>query len=48
MINYKEYNSATVQGLKRLSINPEGLVGNFLRCLMFPTQLEVNWFETQR
>ena len=37
-----------------LAINPEirgsipGLVGNFLRHRVFPTQLEVNWFETHR
>ena len=37
-----------------LTINPEvrgsipSLVGNFLRHLVFPTHLEVNWFETQR
>ena len=40
--------------VKRLTINPQvrgsipGLVGNFLRHLVFPTQLEMNWFETQR
>ena len=40
--------------VKRLTINPEGrgsipgLVGNFLRHLVFPTQLEVKWFETRR
>ena len=37
--------------VKRLAINPEvrgsipGLVGNFLRHLVFPTKIEVNWFE---
>ena len=40
--------------VKRFTINPEvqgsipSPVGNFLRHLVFPTHLEVNWFETQR
>ena len=53
LIDFRHGWSASVM-VKGWTINPEvrgsisGLVGKFLRHLVFPTQLQLNWFETQR